>query len=116
MSAVADPAPPFVLHDPKHINPEEDHPRRAALTSVPDLRFEYGFLKSVRPYFRLSKGKERETATPGDVLEIQWKDVAWVTTRDQVLSPLAQGALWCVIAFFTLAVALIHVGLLRATG
>lgn len=99
--------PPFVAHDPKHIDPEEEHPRRAALTTVPDLRFEYGFLKSVRPYFRLrsaddfkGKGKEKETGAgnavtgPADTLEIQWLDVAWVTTRDQVLSPLAQGALW----------------------
>jgi hypothetical protein len=99
--------PPFVAHDPKHVEPEAENPRRAALHSVPDLRFEYGFLKSVRPYFRLrsgsdnSKGKERQEADEGrsgpvDALEIQWLDVAWVTTRDQVLSPLAQGALWCV--------------------
>lgn len=92
--------PPFVAHDPKHIDPEAEHPRRAALTSVPDLRFEYGFLKSVRPYFQLrrttSKGKEKETGAAGDVLEIQWGDIAWVTARDQVLSPLVQGALWYV--------------------
>ncbi|KAJ7901613.1 hypothetical protein B0H13DRAFT_1621800, partial [Mycena leptocephala] len=85
---------------------------RAALTTVPDLRFEYGFLKSVRPYFRLrtndSKGKEKETdahagnvvAGPVDTLDIQWLDVAWITTRDQVLSPLLQGALWAIAGHF----------------
>ncbi|KAJ7182692.1 hypothetical protein C8R43DRAFT_10034 [Mycena crocata] len=103
--------PPFVAHDPKHVEFEKEEPRRAALTSVPDLRFEYGFLKSVRPYFRLrpssdAKGKGKEKADEGDavsepdVLEIQWRDVAWVTTRDQVLSPLAQGALWAIAGYF----------------
>ncbi|KAJ7750456.1 hypothetical protein DFH07DRAFT_746199 [Mycena maculata] len=106
--------PPFVLHDPKHIDPEKEQPRRAALTSVPDLRFEYGFLKSVRPYFRLrrpansdpkGKGKETEAdvgndVAPADVLEIQWRDIAWITTRDQVLSPLAQGALWAIAGYW----------------
>ncbi|KAJ6504182.1 hypothetical protein C8R47DRAFT_968662 [Mycena vitilis] len=102
--------PPFVPHDPKHTHPQKEQPRRAALTSVPDLRFEYGFLKSVRPYFRLrredsqGKGKGKETdavavtpaSEPDDTLEIQWLDVVWVATRDQVLSPLVQGALWYV--------------------
>ncbi|KAJ7319122.1 hypothetical protein DFH08DRAFT_891567 [Mycena albidolilacea] len=103
--------PPFVAHDPKHVEPDAEHPHRAALHSVPDLRFEYGFLKSVRPYFRLrsgsdnSKGKEKQEADEGragpvDTLEIQWLDVAWVTTRDQVLSPLAQGALWAIAGYF----------------
>ncbi|KAF7369067.1 hypothetical protein MVEN_00233500 [Mycena venus] len=105
--------PPFVAHDPKHVEPQKDHPRRDALHSVPDLRFEYGFLKSVRPYFRLrrpnddfkGKGKEKETDErtvlgPVDTLEIQWLDVVWVTTRDQVLSPLAQGALWAIAGYF----------------
>ncbi|KAJ7768293.1 hypothetical protein B0H16DRAFT_1365889 [Mycena metata] len=98
--------PPFVAHDPKHAAPEQDHPRRTALTTVPDLRFEYGFLRSVRPYFRLrpdskGKGKEKETVTDSsDTLEIQWRDVAWVTTRDQVLSPLLQGALWAIAGYF----------------
>ncbi|KAJ6598488.1 hypothetical protein DFH09DRAFT_1394840 [Mycena vulgaris] len=90
--------PPFVAHDPKHAEPEKEHPRRAALTSVPDLRFEYGFIKSVRPYFGLrEKGKGKEA---GDVVEIQWQDVAWVTVRDQVLSPLVQGALWAIAGYF----------------
>ena len=29
-----------------------------------------------------------------EVLEIEWSSVAWVTLRDQVISPLLQGALW----------------------
>ncbi|KAJ7267450.1 hypothetical protein C8J57DRAFT_1067762 [Mycena rebaudengoi] len=102
--------PAFVAHDPKHVEPHQEQPRRNALTTVPDLRFEYGFLKSVRPYFGLrpksasdakGKGKEDETLSgPSEVLEIQWRHVAWVTTRDQFLSPLAQGALWAIAGYF----------------
>lgn len=29
-----------------------------------------------------------------EVIRVQWKKILWVTLRDQVLSPLAQGALW----------------------
>jgi hypothetical protein len=114
--------PPFVAHAPKHIDPQQEHPRRAALTSVPDLRFEYGYLKSVRPYFRTAskgKGKEKEAdgAEPGDVLEIQWQDIAWVTTRDQVLSPLLQGALWYALRPFVLDAAdHMYAGRLQATS
>ncbi|KAK7052288.1 hypothetical protein R3P38DRAFT_2859547 [Favolaschia claudopus] len=103
--------PPFVAHDPKHIEPQRDEPRRAAVHTVPDLRFEYGFLKSIRPHFSLQrpdfkgKGKEKETDTdvatgPVDRLDIQWLNVVWITTRDQVLSPLAQGALWALASYF----------------
>ncbi|KAJ6460881.1 hypothetical protein C8R45DRAFT_842241, partial [Mycena sanguinolenta] len=99
--------PPFVAHDPKHVDPQADQPRRAALHNVPDLRFEYGVSRSIRPYFRLhrneskGKGKERDNAMSGpvDALEIQWLNVAWVMTRDQVLSPMLQGTLWCVSLF-----------------
>ena len=31
-----------------------------------------------------------------EVIEVQWGKVLWVTTRDQLLSPLIQGALWYV--------------------
>ncbi|KAF8201146.1 hypothetical protein K438DRAFT_1965671 [Mycena galopus ATCC 62051] len=64
--------PPFVAHDPKHVDLEAEQPRRDALHSVPDLRFEYGFLRSVRPYFGLRandssvKGKGKESDRGGD--------------------------------------------------
>jgi len=54
-----------------------------------------------------TKGKEKETVTPkpqleisalstasSEVLHIQWGSVVWITTRDQIISPLLQGALW----------------------
>jgi len=31
---------------------------------------------------------------PSEVIEVQWTKVLWIITKDQVLSPLIQGALW----------------------
>jgi hypothetical protein len=31
---------------------------------------------------------------PREIIRVQWKSVIWVTVRDQVISPLLQGALW----------------------
>lgn len=94
------------------------HKRAPRLPVIPDLRFEQSYLRSVSRYvlFQRSsvvtldnswvqadsdvpgKGKEKEsvvlTQLSAEVLEVQWRDVVWVTIRDQVLSPLFQGALW----------------------
>ncbi len=56
------------VHMPKHLRP----------SAIPDLRFEPTYLAKLA------------TAGPG------WQSVVWVTVRDQVISPLLQGALWCV--------------------
>lgn len=53
-------------------------PKRLQPSAIPDLRFEPTYLAKLA------------TAGPG------WKSVVWVTVRDQVISPLVQGALWCV--------------------
>ncbi|KAL2814615.1 hypothetical protein BJX63DRAFT_420725 [Aspergillus granulosus] len=49
--------------------------RRHTLPPLPDLRFEQSYLASIR-------GADT------------WGRVAWITIRDQVLLPLAQGTLW----------------------
>jgi len=50
------------------------------------------------------KGKEREHAatlsSPPPYIHVEWRHVALVTVRDQVLSPLLQGALWGVASHF----------------
>jgi hypothetical protein len=61
-----------------HPHPKPDRPKRLQPSLIPDLRFEPTFLA------RLA------VAGPG------WQSVVWVTLRDQVISPLIQGALWCV--------------------
>ena len=52
--------------------------RRKPTVIIPDLRFEPTYLAKLA------------AADPG------WQSVVWVTMRDQVVSPLLQGVLWCV--------------------
>jgi len=126
-----------VFHQPRHAQPEpshhEEHLHRARLPVIPDLRFEYSYLRSIRQYieFQLptdSPGRESiEREAPEDpsyvqvdhmekikgkakeVVHIQWNRVAWVTMRDQVISPLLQGALWAV-ASYCLSPFFMHLG------
>ncbi|KAI0731075.1 hypothetical protein C8Q76DRAFT_793173 [Earliella scabrosa] len=95
---------------------------RRRIPPVPDLRFEYSYLRGVSQYVRLErvpakvgeKGKEKAVAGDeggegaevdlavgaGEVVHVQWGRLLWITTRDQVISPLLQGALWGVASHF----------------
>lgn len=111
------------IHPSNHHENWEDHPhhhQRRRIPPVPDLRFEQSYLRSVRPYVHVElverkpdelprdeKGKvaaepedydlsTRPTARKQENIQVQWANVLWVTTKDQILSPLIQGALWCV--------------------
>lgn len=119
--------------------------RHTKLPVIPDLRFEYSYLKSIQQFIeverldggRRSQKKQAERfdqsflegydtlddapqsykankkdggyaeghelvgsdssgikSSPHEVIKVQWKNVLWVTMRDQVISPLVQGALW----------------------
>ncbi|KAN0127304.1 hypothetical protein V8E53_014908 [Lactarius tabidus] len=61
-------------------HPKHDVPMHLKTSSmiIPDLRFEPTYLAKLK------------AADPG------WQSIVWVTTRDQVISPLLQGALWYV--------------------
>lgn len=72
---------------------------------IPDLRFEYTYLKRVRPYVHVQRRTEEkytdekeegaaEDTEGQEVVTVEWGKVIWITTRDQVISPLLQGALW----------------------
>ncbi|KAJ3733263.1 hypothetical protein DFJ43DRAFT_1070151 [Lentinula guzmanii] len=113
--------PPFVLHEYKHQHPERSQhgPR---LPPIPDLRFEPSYLRSIQPYIRLrtlqpghkstvkkgadSKGRvdQEDGGTKQKIeqetVDVDWSQVLWVTARDQILSPLFQGALWALITFY----------------
>ncbi|KAI0078334.1 hypothetical protein K474DRAFT_1558678, partial [Panus rudis PR-1116 ss-1] len=103
--------------------------RRRRIAVVPELRFEQSYLRSIRPFVHVEhighhlqpqphideKGKQREkpeevehsevVVVHEDDIRVQWDKVLWVTTRDQVISPLIQGALWGLAShFFTPAV------------
>ncbi|KAI0742750.1 hypothetical protein C8Q80DRAFT_1108991 [Daedaleopsis nitida] len=98
---------------------------RRRIPPLPDLRFEYSYLRGVAQYVRLerphsqaaapnttsNKGKEKAAIgegeagedvqlSGGEVVHVQWGRVLWITTRDQVLSPLLQGAVWGVASHF----------------
>lgn len=124
--------PPFVLHQEKHQHPErsEHQPsgsHHTRLPVIPDLRFEYSYLRSIRPYVKIQPtpgsqkrpglgnalneegyesvdaGEEKDQGLllvqqqpATEVIQLQWGRIIWITTRDQVISPLLQGALWCV--------------------
>jgi hypothetical protein len=101
------------LHQPASLS-------RALLPVIPDLRFEQSYLKSIKGFVHVEegpqergivegKGKGKEGLPQGaqvlrdvdpivdsshHLVRIDWSKVAWITTRDQVISPLLQGALW----------------------
>ncbi|KAK0192759.1 hypothetical protein F5146DRAFT_928057, partial [Armillaria mellea] len=75
--------------------------RRASIPPIPDLRFETAYLRRIRPFVRFEEAPDGFEAVGDEqpareVLEIDWKNVIWVTFRDQVLTMWIQGALWCV--------------------
>jgi len=92
---------------------------RVPIPPIPDLRYEEGLLLSLKPFITRSgplyadvaadKGKGKEQAVEDAAIvkgaaedlfagpvSIDWGPALWVVMRDQVLSPLAQGALWLV--------------------
>ena len=104
----------FDLHASAHLHHTRIH-------GIPDLRFEYSYLCSVQPYIairRSSDGGESRRVTvgngtlrgaedveqersltttangPSEIITVEWGGIAWITARDQVISPLLQGFLW----------------------
>ncbi|KAI0322918.1 hypothetical protein OF83DRAFT_273642 [Amylostereum chailletii] len=68
---------------------------RLPLSVVPDLRFEPTFMKKIGPYVHVTRANASHTSpTESDpVVRIEWSKVIWITAKDQVISPLLQGAL-----------------------
>ena len=74
------------------------------LPAIPDLRFEQSYLKSIAPYINVRHTAQPPSSEPPSTNEedvgeqlaviIDWRGVAWITTRDQIISPLVQGAVW----------------------
>jgi len=89
-------------------------PPRRRIPPLPDLRFESSYLRSIRAYVHVErlKAERRDEKGKGiatgdetseglrEVVTVQWGKVVWVTTRDQILSPLLQGAVWGVVGYF----------------
>ncbi|KAF8699947.1 Phosphoglycerate mutase-like protein, partial [Rhizoctonia solani] len=97
------------------------------LRTLPDLRFEQGYLLALKPFVHIQADKplNEKSKAQGNVGEpavestalaepvgfdivtrgagvskygiperVEWGNIAWVTIRDQVISPLVQGAVW----------------------
>jgi hypothetical protein len=65
-------------HHRDNAHPSKHMPKRLQPSAITDLRFEPTYLAKL------------EAADPG------WRSVVWITIRDHAISPLIQGALWCV--------------------
>ncbi|KAJ4490739.1 hypothetical protein J3R30DRAFT_3694518 [Lentinula aciculospora] len=115
--------PPLLFHEFKHQHSERAERRayrRTHLPPIPDLRFEPSYLRSIQPYIHLRTSKPSHKASETkvadlterlvqnrsteekerDLIEVKWKHVLWITARDQILTPLFQGALWALIGFY----------------
>lgn len=90
----------------------QPRPRSASGSSsklIPDLRFEYSYLKSISRHVRTRPlppkkrdGQDRDEIEEGnddggvkyEVIGVDWNKVLWITTRDLIISPFLQGAVW----------------------
>jgi len=107
---------------------------RSRLPVIPDLRFEYSYLRSVLPHIQIERSTSTSVLTdvhsvdeyerinipgagdletegndktlfpipilPSEIIRVQWGQVIWITVRDQVVSPLLQGALWALASYY----------------
>jgi len=103
-------------------HPHRHHEDRPRLPDIPDLRFEYSYVRSVRRYVQVERVPPPQSARqeeyeavdasqhqeksgevslrPSEVITVQWGRVFWVTFRDQVISPFVQGTLWAIASFY----------------
>ena len=57
--------------------------------AIPDLRFEKSYTRTIEKYVHVKPGTGKD-----EEVEIAWKQVLWITIKDQCISPLIQGAVW----------------------
>ncbi|KAK0452390.1 hypothetical protein EV421DRAFT_898248 [Armillaria borealis] len=65
--------------------------RRASVPPIPDLRFETAYLRKIRPFVHFEEARDDFDAVGDEqpareVLEIDWKNVFWVTVPGPGLS------------------------------
>ncbi|KZT25689.1 hypothetical protein NEOLEDRAFT_1043061, partial [Neolentinus lepideus HHB14362 ss-1] len=86
--------------------------------TLPDLRFETSYLKSIRQYVQVSEEEQEWDGKMQPIrrdvqVQVVWARVLWVTVRDQVLSPFVQGAVW---GYASLFIVPLFTGLRSRTG
>ncbi|CAK9780907.1 hypothetical protein CC85DRAFT_284694 [Cutaneotrichosporon oleaginosum] len=70
---------------------------RATMPPIPEMRFEQAYLRSLMPALRGEHDVKAEIAG-GREVAVVWKSAAWITLRDQVISPFLQGAFWGILS------------------
>jgi len=106
------------IRRPKNGYPADKHRQdsRSRLLAIPDLRFEYSYLRSILPYIRLERStstsvptsvqpqrNDNTSPTPvltSEIIHVQWGKVIWITVREQVINPLLQGTLWALASYY----------------
>ncbi|KAG6330529.1 hypothetical protein ID866_8562 [Astraeus odoratus] len=95
---------------------DHEEPRSRRRLPIPDLRFEQAYLSRIRGCLHiesptphsLSEDAEYTAVThvvplvspSQQVTRIDWRNVAYITFRDQVVMPLLQGMLWGVVGTY----------------
>ena len=93
-------------------SPDRHHKARLRPSVISDQRFEQTYLNKIKPCIHVyrvdesgpasskkGKGKEQseELVETGEVVTVEWGKIIWITTRDQLIGPFLQGALWSVL-------------------
>jgi hypothetical protein len=71
----------------------DDHKQHSSsllLGSSLEFRDEQIYLRSIAPHVQLI----RKDSAEGEVIQIQWGRVLWITTQDHILTPLIRGLVW----------------------
>ncbi|GJE85124.1 hypothetical protein PsYK624_012020 [Phanerochaete sordida] len=86
---------------------------------MPDLRFEYTYLRNIRRHVHVEhvkpptqsgaaeKNESDEAARETEVVRVAWGNVLWITVKEQVLGPLVQGLLWGALRWYFIPAAAI---------
>ncbi|KAL1411265.1 hypothetical protein Q8F55_002216 [Vanrija albida] len=70
---------------------------RASLPPLPELRFEQAYLRSLLPSLAPASKADASASQAivrGHGVDVRWGQVAWITVKDQVVSPFLQGVFW----------------------
>ena len=90
----------------EHLRFAPDRRNAQTMPPIPDLRYEFTYLKNIRPHVHVERITEDSTdeksielsndSSSHEVVRVEWGNVLWITFKEQLVSPLVQGALWCV--------------------
>jgi len=73
-----------------HSHDDHKQPSGLLLGSSLEFRDEQTYLRSIAPHVKLIRKDDGE----GEVIQIQWGRVLWITTKDHILTPLIRGLVW----------------------